>query len=469
MKGYSKVIVAFDILSFGCEKFRNTVSITRSLFLCIVIGVAITLAAPIKTTTVSAKASSIVPSQVTCQSGAYISEKGEVVALLPRQTRHFRYVFADGRWGNTADANPLAYCSEGKVFVKRPSGVIEVWKHVPLRITRTHFVSDGTTLSGMLVEPANAQDKPPLLVQVHGSNNTGWINGQDEWGHEAYSFAAHGISTFVFDKRGTGESAGEFTMDFRRLAKDVAAASAEARRLAAGRFSRFGLFGNSQGGWVAPLAAKDAKADFLVVGSAGVFSPIEEDAEQVFLELRTKGYGQDILAKARAVTEATGVVRASNYTSGFEQLEQVKRLYGNETWLKEIQGEYTGGFLRAGDAELRARKGLNSLGIDWGHDATAVLRGLSLPTLWMRAEKDRESPMGVTEERLKTLQKEGKPIELVIFPNTDHAMMEFVEEPDGKRRYFRFADGYYKLMFDWIKGRHNPPYGNAKFETPPGK
>jgi hypothetical protein len=31
------------------------------------------------------------------------------------------------------------------------------------------------------------------------------------------------------------------------------------------------------------------------------------------------------------------------------------------------------------------------------------------------------------------------------------------------------ADGYYKLMFEWIKGRHNPPYGNAKFETPPGK
>jgi hypothetical protein len=34
-------------------------------------------------------------------------------------------------------------------------------------------------------------------------------------------------------------------MDFRRLAKDVVAASNEARRLAAGRLERFGLFGNS--------------------------------------------------------------------------------------------------------------------------------------------------------------------------------------------------------------------------------
>lgn len=468
MQVYSKIIVAFDVVSFGCRRFRNTFALTRLSFLCIAIAVAAALAAASKTTAVSAQASQTVASQATCQGGAYRSEKGDVVVLLPRQPRHFRYVFTDGRWGNTGDPNPLAYCREGQVFVKRPSGVIETWRQVPLRLTRTHFVSDGTTLSGLLVEPVNSQGKPPLLVQVHGSNNTGWINGQDEWGHEAYSFAAHGISTFVYDKRGTGESAGEFTMNFRRLAKDVAAASAEARRLAAGRFNRFGLFGNSQGGWVAPLAAQDARADFMVVGSAGVFSPIEEDAEQVFLELRTRGYGPDVLDKARAVTEATGVVRASNYMSGFEQLEQVKRLYGNEPWFKEIQGEFTGGYLRASDAELRARRGTNPLDIDWGHDATAVLRGLSLPTLWMRAEKDRESPMGVTEVRLRTLRKEGKPIELVIFPNTDHAMMEFVEEPDGRRRYFRYADGYYKLMIDWIKGRLSPPYGNAKFETPTG-
>lgn len=413
-------------------------------------------------------APSAIFSQITtCEMGAYRSERGDVVVLTTRQiSRQFRYVFADGRWGHSADANPLAYCSDGKVYVKQSSGLIEQWKQVPLRITRTYFTSDGTTLSGMLVEPvSSAKDKPPLIVQVHGSNNTGWITGGDEFSFEPYSFAAHGISVFAFDKRGTGESAGEFTMDFHRLAKDVAAASVEARRLAANRFNRFGLYGLSQAGWVIPIAAKDAKAEFMVINSSGVFSPVEEDSEEVFLNLRTKGYGADILAKARHVTEATGEVRASNYSGGYEQLAQVKQLYGKEPWFGEIQGEFSGRILRMEEAELRKYAGHNPLGIPWRHDSVAVLQELSLPTLWTRAEKDRASPMGLTEERLRKLLKEGKPIELVIFPDTDHGNMEFVEAADGRRSYTRFTEGYYKLLFDWIRQRRNPPYGKAKFES----
>lgn len=414
-------------------------------------------------------ASSAVFSQITtCEMGAYRSERGEVVVATTRQiSRQFRYVFADGRSGHSADPNPLAYCSEGKIYVKQSSGLIEHWKQVPLRITRTHFVSDGTTLSGMLVEPAtaSAKDKAPLIVQVHGSNNTGWITRGDEFSFEPYAFAAHGISVFAFDKRGTGESAGEFTMDFYRLAKDVAAASFEARRLAANRFSRFGLYGLSQAGWIIPLAAKDAKAEFMVINSSGVFSPVEEDSEEVFLDLRTKGYGADVLAKARHVTDATGEVRASNYSGGYEQLARAKQLYGKELWFGEIQGEFSGRILRTDEAELRKLAGYNPLGIPWRHDAVAVLQGLSLPTLWTRAEKDRASPMGLTEDRLRKLRKEGKPIELVIIPDADHGNMEFTEASDGKRSYTRFTDGYYRLLFDWIKGRRNPPYGKAKFDS----
>jgi hypothetical protein len=144
-------------------------------------------------------AQALIAAQSICETGAYRSERGDMVVLTPKQPGHYRFVFADGRWGNTAEANPLAFCREGKVFVKQSSGAIEIWKQVPLRITRTFFKSDGTMLSGMLVEPAaaGAKDKPPLMVQVHGSNNTGWINGRDEFSFEPYAFAAHGISVFA--------------------------------------------------------------------------------------------------------------------------------------------------------------------------------------------------------------------------------------------------------------------------------
>lgn len=97
---------------------------------------------------------------------------------------------------------------------------------------------------------------------MRGSENTGALPAPGAINSQQYLLAAQGISGFVFDKRGTGRSGGKFVMNFTRLADEMAAASVEARRLAAGRFGRFGFWGGSQGGWVAPLAARNTGADF---------------------------------------------------------------------------------------------------------------------------------------------------------------------------------------------------------------
>jgi hypothetical protein len=398
----------------------------------------------------------------TCRTGGYISPRGEVVVLHPRGSG--RFVFVDGRSGSAADQNPAAYCAAGHVYVKLPTGELENWREVPLRVTRTHFVSNGTTLAGLLVEPAAADPLRPLVVQVQGSGTTGWINGSDEFSHEPYLFAAHGISSFVYDKHGTGQSAGAVHMNFHRLADDVVAASHEARRLARGRFGKLGLVGASQGGWVAPLAVAGARPDFLVVNYAGIFSPLEEDSEEVFLGLRERGYGEEVIAKARDVVAATHAIRASNYRSGFDELAQVKRQYGAEPWFAHVNGEFSGAYLRADEAELRSRAGMNPMQIPWQHDAMAVLRGMDVPTLWTRAGRDRQSAPGLTEPRLVTLQGEGKPIDVAIFPTADHAMLEFTEQSDGTRTYTRFSEGYYRLVIDWILRRISPPYGNATLQ-----
>ena len=124
--------------------------------------------------------------------------------------------------------------------------------------------------------------------------------------------------------------------------------------MAAERYGRFGLFGGSQGGWIAPLAAKLARADFVVVGFGLLLSPLEEDAEQVYDELRRLGYGKDVISKAHEVTSAAGNVVASHFTQGFDELEAVKQEYSGEPWLAEIEGEFTGTVLRATDSELRS-------------------------------------------------------------------------------------------------------------------
>ena len=74
------------------------------------------------------------------------------------------------------------------------------------------------------------------------------------------------IGAFVYDKRGSGGSSGRYTQKFLTLANDAIAALTEARRLA-----------GSQGGWVAPLAAKIEPVDFVVVSFGLAVSPLDED------------------------------------------------------------------------------------------------------------------------------------------------------------------------------------------------
>jgi dipeptidyl aminopeptidase/acylaminoacyl peptidase len=92
-----------------------------------------------------------------------------------------------------------------------------------------------------------------------------------------------------------------------------------------------------------------------------------------------------------------------------------------------------------------------------------ALRSIDIPQLWVLAEQDRDTPPALNLPRLAALQREGKPIEVVSFPNTDHGMVEYVEKPDGTRTTTRHTEGYYRLIADWIRRDLSPPYGTARF------
>jgi pimeloyl-ACP methyl ester carboxylesterase len=330
-----------------------------------------------------------------------------------------------------------------------------------LRVTPTLFMSGEVTLAGQLIEPAGSPACYPLVVFVHGSESTPSIRRMAY----PFLFAAQGIGAFVFDKRGTGASGGTYHQNFERLAQDVVAASTEAKRLARGRYSRFGLFGGSQGGWVAPRAANYAGAQFVAVGFGLLLDPLEEDSEQVEAELRGMGYGEDVLRRAREVTEATGEMMATHFEGGYEELDAVRRAYGHEPWFGKIKGEFTGDILAADEATLRleGRARYDNLDILWRYDAIGELRKVQAPQLWVVAGADREAPPATTLDRLGLLRKDGRPIEIVVFPDTDHGMYEFEQAPNGERRVSRITEGYFRLLADWVKQSLQEPYGRAQW------
>ncbi|WP_439568408.1 alpha/beta hydrolase family protein [Sphingopyxis sp.] len=400
--------------------------------------------------------------QTACLPGTYAAPDGDFVVLVKSPAvpePALRYLFRDGRRGATSDAGAPLACGTGEVSVQG-----RTWKPIAFRETPTTFDSVGTKMTGVLIEPPGALDaKRPLVVMVHGSERTSPIGGI-----YGYAMAAQGISVFVYDKRGTGGSDGEYTQNFELLAADAANALDQSRAMAKGRFGRAGFFGGSQGGWVAPRAATVTKADFVAVGFGLVASPIEEDREQMVSEVRAAGLGDDAVQLVNRLSQATGKLLLSNFAAGYDDLDAVRRDMADRPWAAAIVGEHSGAMARMPNDELRrvGRARFDNLELIWDYDALAALNKLDAPLLWVLAGEDREAPIETTRGALLGLAKAGKPVDVYLFPQTDHGMWEYTTGADGERQVTRITDGYLKLLGDWIKRDVRGAYGRAERLTP---
>lgn len=416
---------------------------------------------------------------IDCHIDAYRLADGTIVDIAPvSDPGRLRWRLPDGRTGRLAQAGDGTWTST-LGWTDRPDGVrVEFGEcgagriaydgregdRLQFDVTDTTFEGAGVTLAGRLVLP-RGNGPTPIVVEVHGSEDYSAL----VFNNRQRMFPAHGIGVFVYDKRGTGGSSGRYTQDFELLASDAVAALREARRLAGARAGRVGFGGGSQAGWVAPLAASKTKAVFVAIGYGLADSPLAEDRDEVMRELRAAGHGPEVLAKAREVTDATGEVIASGFKQGFDRLDAVREKYEGEPWWQDLGGEFTGELVQHSALALRLVGPMYDQGTSWRYDTMPTLRGLQAPQLWVLAGADSSAPPEETRRRLLALAAEGRPITVAEFPDTDHGIVEFETAADGTRIETRVADGYFRLLVDWItNGRlDHAPYGKAKLLTQP--
>ena len=433
------------------------------------------LTGPAVATTAAAQA----PEAPACHAGAYALADGEVLDISATgKPSVLRWHRMDGRtgtlernddgawrgrsgWTSRADSLAVTFgpCSAREIRFGDAAA-----RRVDLEVTDTTFRSGDLSLRGRLVMPA-VSTPVPVVVLVHGSER---YSGVDLY-HEQHLLPANGIGVFVYDKRGTGGSAGAYTQDFSALAGDAVAALAEARRLAGPRVARIGLHGSSQGGWVAPIAATRAPVDYVVVAYGLAESPADEDAAQVMLDLVKAGHGPEVLAKARAVTDATAEVMARRSPQAYAALGQLRQQYRSAPWWTGMQGEYTGQLLRYPVWLTRLVLPRFDQGTPWRHDPLPVLQSVDAPQLWMIADDDAQAPPERTLEQLATLAAQGRPITTAVFPDTDHGLVEFETAADGTRTRTRHADGALRMAIDFIRdGRVRADgYGRVRIASGP--
>lgn len=140
------------------------------------------------------------------------------------------------------------------------------------------FTSGQAILAGTLYLPANAGPHPAVIL-VHGSGP----QTRDSYVPFAKVFARHGVATLIYDKRGTGASTGDWQRaPFAALADDAAAGVEYLRRRVEIDSLRVGIWGGSEGGWIAPwVASINSNVAFVVVQSAPVVSAATQHLYQV--------------------------------------------------------------------------------------------------------------------------------------------------------------------------------------------
>jgi uncharacterized protein len=142
----------------------------------------------------------------------------------------------------------------------------------PISITDVSFVGGrGVILHGIVVAPRSSGKRRPALVMLEGAGN----RGRQELQPAAEVFARHGVITLIYDKRKVGYSL--LRRDYELLADDAVAAVALLATRRDVDPSRLGLWAQSEGAYVAPLACRRSSAvKFVItVGAVGVTPAVQ--------------------------------------------------------------------------------------------------------------------------------------------------------------------------------------------------
>ena len=260
------------------------------------------------------------------------------------------------------------------------------------------FDSRGVRLSGILQLPAGAAGPVPAVVLVHGS---GRVTARAMIDREGRRLTQMGLAVLAYDKRGVGDSGGEYTgigpgnsvRMFDLLAADALAAVALLRARKEIDPRRIGLVGISQGGWIAPLAAsRSAHVSFVVTISGPAVS------------------------------------------------------VGEEIAYSDLAGDDPGSIQGLADDEIDRR--MREFRGPHGYDPRTALESMRVPSLWLLGEHDRSIPLRKTVSVLGEIAQRGRPITTHVFPGLNHGLRNPVtgEQPD-----------FWNVIYSWLRSQNMLP------------
>ena len=317
------------------------------------------------------------------------------------------------------------------------TGVLAVAEAQGISKEDVTFKSGTLTLAGRLYLPPD-RSRHTAVVFTHGSGPAGRDNAR--YDEEATFLATRGIASFLYDKRGVGKSGGNWqTATFDDLASDAIAAVRYLKTRHEINPAAIGLRGQSQSGWILPIAASRSRdVRFLVLLSPPGVTPYEQIVYDVRTDLEDAGFSSgDVDHGIRILRSGLDYSRSGR---GWSIHKSQMDSAAGQRWLDIASGPP--------DSADWLWKWLKPV-IDF--DVMPTMANLRVPVLVLLGEQDREVPSQIAGYRIDKMLRPGLGSLVRYFPAGDHDLRS-VTAPKVNGRA-PFVDGFLDTMADWIAAR----------------
>jgi len=313
----------------------------------------------------------------------------------------------------------------------------------PVAREEVTFKNGDVELSGTVLAPAS-KGKHPALVYTHGG---GPAKREVYWGL-GYLFAARGFVVLSYDKRGVGKSTGNWgAASFQDLADDAVAGARFLQSRTDVAANKIGFFGQSQGGWIAPLAAsRFPDAAFALALSGGGLSPAETELLDSDFELKKAGYSTSEINDALAFQKLKNEIIASpSDNAKWDEYTRARAIAKDKKWFRQPGIDVRGPEKRDDPFWTFFRR-------FYYYDPAPTLRASRAPLLALFGELDTPEGVKANVSAIKQiLDQAGRKNYIVkVYPNGSHNLMEVPpDNPNEFVRLKRFPPGLFESMVDW--------------------